>query len=122
MEETKNKAAEYQKQSGSNSLIKKAKGLATSLVFGSIAMTAPMVSFANSSTDEFDDFKEGIEALITGSLGKGVALIALLLGGLIGLAKSSAWPALTGLAIAAIFGLGPFLIDTIFTTFDAIGN
>lgn len=81
-------------------------------------------SFAFAAPDELDSsfkpFMESIEKLITGSLGKAVALIALLLGGLIGLAKSSAWPALTGLAIAAIFGLGPFLIETIFTTFSAI--
>lgn len=70
----------------------------------------------------FETFKDTIADLITGSLGKAVALIALLLGGLIGLAQSSAWPALTGLAIAAIFGLGPFLIETIFTTFGAVNS
>lgn len=85
--------------------------------------TFPSFAFASDNVENaFDDFQGTIEKLITGSLGKAVALIALLLGGLIGLAKSSAWPALTGLAIAAIFGLGPFLIGIIFETFSAIGS
>ncbi|GLR65097.1 TrbC/VirB2 family protein [Marinospirillum insulare] len=83
--------------------------------------TFPSFAFANDLDTEFEPFMNSIKVLITGSLGKAVALIALLLGGLIGLAKSSAWPALTGLAIAAVFGLGPFLIETIFDTFSAIG-
>ena len=85
--------------------------------------TFPSFAFASGDLDgDFKPFMESIQTLIQGSLGKAVALIALLLGGLIGLAKSSAWPALTGLAIAAVFGLGPFLIETIFTTFSAIGS
>lgn len=84
--------------------------------------TFPSFAFAKDLDTEFAPFMDSIKTLITGSLGKAVALIALLLGGLIGLAKSSAWPALTGLAIAAVFGLGPFLIETIFKTFSAIGS
>lgn len=85
----------------------------------SFALTFPLTASADVDAG-FDSFKDTMEKIITGSLGKAVALIALLLGGLIGLAKSSAWPALTGLAIAAIFGLGPFLINTIFDTFKTI--
>lgn len=82
--------------------------------------TFPSFAFATDVKTAFDDFEGTVADLITGSLGKAVALIALLLGGLMGLAKGSAWPALTGLAVAAIFGLGPFLITVIFDTFTAI--
>lgn len=112
--------AEVTEEAGSKGFLSKLKSRTKTAALISAGSAMPLVSFA-STDDEFDDFKDSIEALITGSLGKGVALIALLLGGLIGLAKSSAWPALTGLAIAAIFGLGPFLIDTIFSTFKAVG-
>lgn len=101
---------------------KKQPGLIRKAGFISAGFVLPLIASTSAhAADEFDDFKTAITDLIQGSLGKGIALVALLLGGLIGLAKSSAWPALTGLAIAAVFGLGPFLIETIFSTFKAVG-
>lgn len=111
---------EVTEEAGSKGFLSKLKSRTKAAVLISVGAAMPFVSYAE--PDEFDDFQEAVKDLIQGSLGKGVALVALLLGGLIGLAKSSAWPALTGLAIAAIFGLGPFLIDTIFSTFSAVGN
>lgn len=97
-------------------------GKLKSLFIKAAIVSAPVVMPMAAHADEFEGFELSMKDLIQGSLGKSIALIALLLGGLIGLAKSSAWPALTGLAIAAVFGLGPFLIDTIFSTFSAIGG
>lgn len=69
--------------------------------------------FAGQAQD-FDTLKTSVTGLIQGGLGKSLALIALFLGGAMGLAKSSAWPALTGLALAAVFAIGPYMVEQIF--------
>ena len=78
--------------------------------------------FANSAHAQtgFNEFQDTIEDFAGGPFAIGISVLALILGALAGLAKLSAWPALVGFAIAAVFAIGPYLIGEIFTMFGSL--
>lgn len=50
-----------------------------------------------------------------GYLGKALAIAAFLTGAIVGFAKSTAMPALIGIVFAIVFGLGPTVINGMFS-------
>ena len=67
--------------------------------------------------DDFGAFRDAVEAFAGGNFAIAISIVALILGAVMGLAKLSAWPALVGFAIAAVFAIGPYLIVQIFGWF-----
>ena len=85
--------------------MKKFKIIAASIALSLVSTIASASTMA--PTENFYKFYEFIDTSLNGPLGLGLAFTALLIGGGIGAAKSSAMPALTGIVIAAFFGFGP---------------
>lgn len=69
-----------------------------------------------SSGAAFDSFYCTMTEWTTGSLGKGLAVSMLALGGIVGVARNSPMPALSGVAGAAFFSWGPDVIEGIMSS------
>jgi len=86
-----------------------------------LSLAVMLMSFAVTNTAyaqaEFQEFQDAIEGFAGGPFAIGISVLALILGAIAGLAKLSAWPALVGFAIAAVFAIGPYIIAQIFTLF-----
>lgn len=63
--------------------------------------------------DNFYTFMQTIQNMASGAFGIAISLIALLVGGVVGLMKMSALPPLLGVALAVIFRYGPQIIQNI---------
>lgn len=85
--------------------------------FGLMAWSVASSAHAQSG---FTEFQDTIESFAGGPFAIGISVLALILGALAGLAKLSAWPALVGFAIAAVFAIGPYLIGEIFDMFGSL--
>ncbi|MFD3303854.1 hypothetical protein [Alteromonas macleodii] len=83
----------------------------------SLAIVALMsaASFASTITasDEFYEFYQKIDTWSQGGLAIGLALASLVIGGGMGVAKASPMPALAGVGLAAFFGFGPDVIQSL---------
>ena len=83
------------------------------------ATLAPVASAATvttASTDTtFTPFLNLVLGYATGPLGKGLAIAAMIIGAFTGVAKSSAVPVMIGAVFAFALGLGPGIIESIFT-------
>lgn len=66
-------------------------------------------------TDTFYPFYQFMETSLGGALGTGIALTMMLMGGIVGVARNSPMPALTGLAGAAFLHWGPDMIVNLMT-------
>lgn len=86
---------------------------ASVLALASVAQTASAA--APAADDPFIDFYTAVDSYANGGLGVGLAIVAMLLGGGIGIVRSTAIPALTGVFLAAIFAWGPDVILSIMT-------
>lgn len=77
-----------------------------------LVVTSAMQASASSiaQTDDFYRFYDFINKNLNGGLAVGIAFTAFLVGGGIGVMKSSALPMLSGLVIAAFFAFGPNII------------
>ena len=75
---------------------------------------ALMGAAAPAAADPFEGFRDAMEDLAQGDFAIGVAILALLLGGVMALGTFKIMPALIGLALAAVFALGPDLVVAIF--------
>lgn len=62
------------------------------------------------AADGFDDFEASMLEWVQGPLGVGLAVTSLLVGGGIGILRSTPLPAVAGLALAAFFAWGPSVI------------
>lgn len=93
------------------------KGYAVIGVTGAMLATSP--AMAAGGTD-FTDFQTKITDLAHGPFGIAISVLALILGVLMGLAKTSAWPAMVGFAVAAMFAVGPYMIGVIFSMFSTL--
>lgn len=86
-----------------------------------VALVAMLVSLGITNPAhaqaEFQEFQDAIEGFAGGPFAIGISLIALVLGAIAGVAKLTAWPALVGFAIAAVFAIGPYVITQIFDLF-----
>lgn len=79
------------------------------------AMAASGIAMAGeiAQDDTFYQFYDTINSWTSGGLGVGIATTMLLMGGVIGVAKNSPMPALTGVAGAAFLHWGPDIIQQI---------
>ena len=82
-----------------------------------LGMMIVLMLVAQGAVAEFQEFRDAVEDLAGGNFAIAISIAALILGAIMGLAKMSAWPALIGLALAAVFALGPYLIVQIFDWF-----
>lgn len=85
-----------------------------------LALVAPLaagVPAAHAGTvntdDAFYSFMTTVEGWLRGGLGIGLALLSLLLGAAIGVAKNSPMPTLSGVALAAFIHWGPGIIKNL---------
>jgi len=88
--------------------------LVTFLISLAILM-ALQVANAGTTGTEFQGLHTLLNNWATGYLGKSLALAAFLLGAGMGLAKSTAMPAIMGLIFAIVFSIGPGVIDGMLT-------
>ena len=72
-------------------------------------------AIAGTTGVEFQAFFTKVQGWATGYLGKALAITAFLIGAVVGVAKSTAMPALVGLAFAIIFSIGPGVITGMMT-------
>lgn len=72
-------------------------------------------AMAGTTGVEFQAFFTKVQGWATGYLGKALAITAFLIGAVVGVAKSTAMPALVGLAFAIIFSIGPGVITGMMT-------
>lgn len=86
----------------------------------SVLLILMLFSSAALAQDEFGGFRQAIEEFARGDFAIGISILAIVLGALIGLGKSSIMPALFGFALAAVFSIGPYLVVKIFDTFSNI--
>lgn len=70
-------------------------------------------AFAGTTGTEFLPLYNMVDGWATGYLGRTIAVGGLIIGGLMGWAKSSGMPALMGIGWAVIFGVGPAIITNI---------
>jgi conjugal transfer pilus assembly protein TraA len=64
---------------------------------------------------EFQNLFNMLVGWAEGYLGKALAIAAFITGAIIGFAKSTAMPALVGIVFAVVFGLGPTIINGMFS-------
>lgn len=95
-----------------NALLSKA-GVVTALAVAGASQS--VMAAAPAADDPFIDFYTAVDSYANGGLGVGLAIVAMLLGGGIGIVRSTAIPALTGIFLAAIFAWGPDVILSIMT-------
>ncbi len=79
-------------------------------------LVASAGAFAADNQDEFWTFKETVVGWAQGPLGVGLAVLMLIVGAGIGVAKNSPMPALSGIAAAAILHWGPGVITSMMGT------
>lgn len=84
---------------------------AAAAAFGLMAPEA----FASSTNNDFSDLWDMLEGWSSGSLGKSISLMFLLVGLGIGVVRGSIIGAVACVAAAIALFLGPQIIDTIFT-------
>lgn len=94
---------------------KTTKNVATAAILGLLA-SAAMANQGVQDSDAFYSFYKTVTDWTGGALGVGAATTMLLMGGLIGVAKNSPMPALSGVGGAAILHWGPQIIQSIMTT------
>lgn len=83
----------------------------------SVLLVLMLMSSAALASDEFSGFRGAIEEFAHGNFAIGISILAIILGALIGLAKTSVMPAMFGFGLAAVFSIGPYLVVKIFDTF-----
>lgn len=101
----------------------KIKTFMTSKPLMLLALLSPlMVSAAHAGTTgggttgtEFQSLFDMLVGWAEGYLGKALAIGAFIVGAIIGFAKSTAMPAMIGIVFAIVFGLGPTIINGMFT-------
>ena len=89
--------------------------LLRSLMVGAGLMTVANAAFAGTTGTEFQALFNLVSGWATGYLGKALAITAFLIGAVVGVAKSTAMPALVGLAFAMVFSIGPGVITGMMT-------
>lgn len=77
---------------------------------------APAWAGSVSNDDPFYSFMATVESWLGGGLGIGLALLSLLVGVVISVAKNSPMPALSGVALAAFIKWGPGIIKNLILT------
>ena len=77
----------------------------------SLVLAAP--AFAGTTGTEFTGLYNLVKGWSEGYLGRTLAIAALLVGAIVGFAKSTAMPALVGIIFAVLFAIGPGVIDGI---------
>lgn len=85
------------------------------LMIGAGLMTVANAAFAGTTGPEFQALFTMVSGWATGYLGKALAITAFLIGAVVGVAKSTAMPALVGLAFAMVFSIGPGVITGMMT-------
>ena len=70
---------------------------------------------AGNTGPEFQALFDLVSGWASGYLGKALAIAAFLIGAVVGVAKSTAMPALVGLAFAIVFSIGPGVITGMMT-------
>ncbi|MBL4795547.1 MAG: hypothetical protein JKY24_08630 [Pseudomonadales bacterium] len=86
------------------------KSRAALSVVGLMAMTQAVNANTVAATDDFFAFYQAVDGWAGGGLAVGISITAILVGAGVGLARSSAMPALIGIAMAAIIGWGPGIV------------
>lgn len=90
------------------------KFLRNMLVFIGL-MSVAGAAFAGTTGPEFQALFDLVSGWASGYLGKALAIAAFLIGAVVGVAKSTAMPALVGLAFAIVFSIGPGVITGMMT-------
>jgi conjugal transfer pilus assembly protein TraA len=85
----------------------------SALALAALAASGVAVAGEIATDDTFYTFYETITGWTSGGLGVGLATTMLLMGGVIGVAKNSPMPALTGIGGAAFLHWGPDIIQQI---------
>ena len=78
-------------------------------------MVVAGAAFAGTTGPEFQALFDLVSGWASGYLGKALAIAAFLIGAVVGVAKSTAMPALVGLAFAIVFSIGPGVITGMMT-------
>lgn len=74
------------------------------------------VAMAGSTDTTFQSFSDTVTNWATGPLGVGLSVLMMLVGAGMGVARNSPFPALSGIAGAAILHWGPDIINDIMST------
>ena len=85
------------------------------VVLLALALMIPLMAMAGTGGNEFDDFYNQISGWANGTLGKTLGVAALIVGLGIGVVSQSVMAAAVGIAVALVAGLGPNVIDALFT-------
>lgn len=94
--------------------------VASALALASIATPALAVTINGAggqavAQSAFDSFARTVVGWVSGPLGIGLAITAMIIGAVAGLMKSTAMPAVVGVGVAAIFAWGPGIISSMIT-------
>lgn len=94
---------------------KPSSNLTNSLVFGVVLAAAATCVVAGNGGTEFNAVYDMLSDWATGTLGKIIALSALIVGIGLGLVRQSVIAAVIGIAMALVLNFGPVVIDGILT-------
>jgi len=89
--------------------------LLVKLLVGVGLLMAANAAFAGVTGTPFKALFDLVSGWASGYLGKALAISAFLIGAVVGVAKSTAMPALVGLAFAIVFSIGPGVITGMMT-------
>lgn len=99
-------------------LVKTKKTLRTTYMQVFVMFSTLFIS--NAALADFQEFQDSITDFAHGPFGIGISVLAIILGAVFGLAKMTAWPALTGLAVAAMLAIGPYMVVQVFAMFSSL--
>lgn len=85
------------------------------LMVGLMLVAGLAQATAITTADPFFAFYNTLDTWLSSGLGVGLSIAALAMGAIMGVAKSSAFPALVGLGLAAVIAWGPGIILNIIT-------
>lgn len=83
---------------------------------GAVLTLASSVAMAEGTDDAFSEFSDMVAGWAGGGLGTGIALLTLLVGAGMGVARNSPLPALSGVASAAFLKWGPTIVTDLLGT------
>lgn len=89
--------------------------LKKNLIFGALLAASATLVIAGDGGQEFEAVYEMIEGWATGTLGKIIALAALIVGIGFGLVRQSVIAAVIGISMALVLNFGPSVISNILT-------
>lgn len=89
--------------------------LKKNLIFGALLAASAALVIAGDGGQEFEAVYEMIEGWATGTLGKIIALAALIVGIGFGLVRQSVIAAVIGISMALVLNFGPSVISNILT-------